>query len=121
MAILNDNKLPVQPAEPTSEEVAQRVAEQILNMSRETYNHLVRVQRQGVKAVWEHPKTTPQEVVDALGENAAKVFSYHAKITDLVKELATNEGIDVDVLLPVNSFIVNQDGTVTLEDTPYAG
>ena len=121
MAILNDNKLPAQPAEPTSQEVAERVAERIVNMSRETFNQLVRVQRQGITALWEQSKATPQEIIDALGENAVKVFSYHAKITDLVKELATDEGIDVDVKLPTNAFTIDLDGTITVENTPYAG
>lgn len=105
MSILNN---PAQPQVP----VAERVASQIVNQTRMTFQQLVSVYNEGARSFWSNPRATPQEVAAALGTNAAEVFGLHAKIGALLDEVkpdATGPGKAV-----VGQFTVNADGSVTV-------
>jgi hypothetical protein len=105
MSILNN---------PTPQQVptAERVANQIVNQTRMTFQQLVSVYNEGARSFWANPRATPQEVAAALGTNAAEVFNLHAKIGTLLAEVkpdAITAGQAV-----VGQFTVNADGTVTV-------
>lgn len=105
MSILNN---PIQPEVP----VADRVANQIVNQARMTFQQLVMTYTQGSKSFWSNPRATPQQIAASLGTNAAEVFSLHAKIGALLDEVkpgSTDEGKAV-----VGQFTVNADGSVTV-------
>jgi hypothetical protein len=92
--------------------------ENILETTRETYNQLVNVQRRGIDMVWNNPSLTPQEIVDALGEDAVKVFEFHGALTTFVQQLATAANVDVDLKTPTNAFSVLS-GNIVISDQPY--
>lgn len=85
-----------------------------------TYQQLVITQAEGIKKLWKNPQATPQQLCDAMGTDAAKVFSAHAKLTTLLLELAPMLGRTFVPALPEKNFTVNPDGTVTVLDEPFA-
>lgn len=118
MAILTDNKLG-QTSEPTPEKLEalknmqlRTTTNNILSLTRETFNRLVDVQRRGIDMVWNNPNLTPQEVVTALGDNAVKVFEFHGALTTFVQQLATSADVVVDLKAPTNAFSVVSGGIV---------
>lgn len=90
----------------------------IKNISKRAYEDLVRTQKMGIDMLWNHPELTPQEIIDALGEDAIKIFQYHGALTEYVVALATAEGITPDIKLPTNAFTI-ENGVITVLDTPY--
>jgi len=104
---------------PTKEQQLAGAAARIREISKQTFRQLVDTQKRGIEMVWENRQFTPQEVIDALGNDAAKVFLYHGALTELVKELATLDGINVDIKLPTNEFTVSKDGKITVGEGPY--
>lgn len=118
MAILNDNILPVAPTAPTTDVVLNRVTSRIKNMSRETFNQLIQTQRQGITALWENASVTPQEIINALGDDAIKVFQFHGALTEFIKGLSNIDGVNVDLKYPTNAFTINN-GKITVTDDPY--
>lgn len=90
----------------------------IRNLSKESYEELARIQKRGIRLLWKNPDLTPQEIVDGLGEDAAKVFQFHGVITKLITEIAASEGAKPDIDLPTNAFTI-EDGVVTISDQPY--
>ena len=104
-----------QPKPPTKEEMVFNTVNRIKNMSRETYRKICETQKNGVQAVWEHPKLTPQEVMDGLGKEAGKAFQFHKALTEYIVAIATAEGIEPDILLPKGDVTINADGTATVK------
>lgn len=105
-------------------EESDRIRDAILNLSRRTFSTMLEAQRLGIDLLWHGEaqglhNLTPQQVCDALGEDAAKIFSFHGALTDFVAQQAIADGVSVDLKLPPNAFAVNQDGTVTVSDQPY--
>lgn len=116
MSILNQSR-------PTLEEIPKslrltQVANRIKRFSSETYNQLLRAQNQGIDLVWNHPQLTPQEIIDALGEDAVKIFQYHGALTEYIVALATAEGITPDIKLPTNAVTI-EGNTITVTEDPY--
>jgi hypothetical protein len=107
------------PPTPTKEIKLKQVTGRIRQLSASSYKQISDIQKQGISLLWEHPELTPQEIIDALGENALKVFQYHGALTEYLVTLATLEGIQPDIKLPPNAFVVNQDGTITVTEDPY--
>jgi hypothetical protein len=103
---------------------ADRIRTAILNLSRRTFAAMLEAQRQGIDLLWHGQATglhglTPQQVCDALGEDAGKVFAFHGALTDFILTQATADGVSVDVAIPPFAFTVNADGTVTVSTEPY--
>jgi hypothetical protein len=106
--------------EPTKEQKLAQIASRIKGSISSTYQTLTNLQKQGINSVWNHPTLTPQEIVDALGVDAVKIFQYHGKLTSLIEEIAQAEGVTPDVLYPKNAFTVNPTtGKITITDQPY--
>lgn len=107
---------PIQP--PSKEEVLKRVVHRIENVSRQAFSNLVKTQREGIDIVWNHPRLTPQEIVDELGERAAKVFQFHGALTEYIKAVSEIDGVQVDLKYPTNAFTIDN-GVITVTEDPY--
>lgn len=118
MTILTDNTLPSPPQPPSKEMMLNNTVRRIENISRETFDGLVEVQRRGVDIVWSNPRLEPQEIFDALGDNAAKVVQYWSALTEFITELATVEGVTVELKYPTNAFTLSG-ASVIVSDDPY--
>lgn len=94
--------------------VADRVASQLKQQARMTFQQLVQVFNQGAQAFWKNPRVKPSEIAAALGTDAKEVFELHGKIGALlasVKPDAIAAGASV-----VGEFSYNANGTVTVVD-----
>lgn len=109
---------PIQPAEPTREVKLRLVARDIKQMSFQAYKTLCQIQKGGINKLWHNPEFTPQEIINALGEDAVKVFQYHGALTEYIGGLANNEGIQADILFPPNAFEI-ENNTITVTEEPY--
>jgi hypothetical protein len=108
------------PQEPSDDILLSRLARRIKNMALDSYENLVSVQNQGIDIVWNHPRFEPQQIIDALGTNAVKVFQYHGQLTNYITQLATAEGIQPFVKFPTKAFTINPTtGKITVLDEPY--
>lgn len=107
MSILNPQPAPqVDPAA--------RVAAQLKQQARNTFQQLVQSFNQGAQQFWANPRVKPSEISAALGTDAKEVFELHGKIGALlatVKPEAIAPGAAV-----VGEFTYNADGTVTVVD-----
>lgn len=119
MAILNDNNLPTSPKTPSKEVLLQRTTDRIKGLAKETYNQLVRTQRDGITILWENNNLTPQEIIDSLGDDALKVFKFHAALTELITVLSKIENVNVELKSPTKSFTIDSNGKITVGDQPY--
>jgi hypothetical protein len=105
MSILNPQPAP-------QIEPAVRVANQLKQTTRQTFQQLVNVFNQGAHSFWKNPRATPSEIAAALGADAKEVFELHGKIGALLA------GVKSDAIAPgmaaVGDFTYNADGTVTV-------
>lgn len=105
MSILN------QPATPEAPP-ADRIAAQLKQKARMTFQQLASAFNQTAKNFWANPQAAPAEIAASLGTDAAEVFALHGKLGAMlvtVKPEAIAEGVAV-----VGQFTVNADGTVTI-------
>lgn len=120
MAILNSNTVLATIPVITKEERLNQITSNIKNVSRETFNKLIETQRQGIRLMWETPGITPQEIIDALGPDAIKVFQFHGGLTDLINGLASIDNVDVVLKYPTNAFTIDPNtGAITVTKDPY--
>lgn len=98
----------------------QKAAFQLKGMVEGQYKQICRMQKEGIKFMWDNPDAlSPQQVADIAGTNGGKLMAFHGGLTTFIVNAATIEGVQPDIALPTNNFTVNQDGTVTVLDTPY--
>ena len=115
MSILNNTQ-----QELTLAQKQEKAAARAFSLAKQTYQQLTTAQKQGIQIVWDNPQgLTPQEVVDGMGDKAVKVFEFHGSLTDLIVELATQDGVTPDIALPKKNFTKNPDGTVTILSSDY--
>jgi len=103
----------LQETEVTPQSPAQDVAESIRMQIKGTWNRILMTHQRGMAAIWnELPEgTTPQDVLDELGTDAADVFTLSAALATLIGS------IDADAVVHVPEGVTvtaNADGTVTL-------
>ena len=60
-----------------------------------------------IDILWKNDKATAQEIIDALGTDALKVFQFHGALTDFVNGIAQLDGSEVTVKYPTNTFTVD--------------
>lgn len=120
MAILKDNTITA-PYVPSKEARLNMAVNQIKSMSAETFNTLINTQRRGIDLMWHNETLNPQEIIDALDDDAFKVFLLHGKLTELLLQLAQIDNVQVDIRLPTNAFSVDQVGKITVSEDPYTG
>lgn len=121
MAILSNTTPRPQPVDSRTLEQKQTIAaRQLKNMAQQQYSNLCRMQKQGMKYLWENPDgLTPQEVCDSVGTDASLYMLAHGALTSCIISAAQTSGIDPDITLPTNAFTINANGTVTISDDPY--
>lgn len=98
----------------------QKASFQLKAMAAGQYKQICGMQKEGIKFMWNNPDgLTPQQVADIAGTSGGKLMAFHGGLTTFLVNAATIEGVQPDIALPTNNFTVNQDGTVTVLDTPY--
>ena len=103
----------------TLDQKKEAVKRDVINMGQRHYDQLCRIQKEGIDIMWNNPTLTPQEVSDAVGVDAAVLISAHGDLTEAIIKAATSSGIEPNIKLPTNAFVINQDGTVTISEDPY--
>lgn len=92
----------------------------IAAITRAVWNDLQIRQRDGMELFWQNPDgLTPQQVADAFGTDAAKLFTFNTALVEFLVAVGTSEGVAPNISAPTNAFTVNPDGTVTVLETPY--
>lgn len=90
-------------------------AERLINMTKQTYDQMVRSFNQGAQIFWRNSMgAPPSEIAAELGTDAKEVFELHYKLGQLiatVKPEAIAEGASL-----VGNFTMNEDGTVTVSE-----
>lgn len=121
---MNNNQIFSPPAAPEAPEIslareASRLRAAVLADAREVYKRLCQIQKQGITRIWHHPRLTPQQAVDALGTDAARIFQAHGALTQVIATVAALDGVQPYLLLPTHEFAANPDGTITVGAGPY--
>jgi len=100
---------------------ASQALSSLTSISMLCWNTMLSTQHDGITTVWNNPHATPQAVCDSLGTQAADVFDEHGALTDFIVERCIVEGKDpkAHIKLPKFAFTRNQNGTVTVLDSPY--
>ncbi len=101
-------------------------AQQILRQARSMFQLLLTHHKQGYRLVWNNLRATPEEVIAALGTDAAEVFALSSQLGTLLASAVGNDmkkiienGIPTGV--PEGySYKANEDGTITLSKTDEA-
>jgi hypothetical protein len=99
-------------------EKLKRITNTIKSVSSRTYNDLVRTQKTGIDMVWNNREFTPQQVIDALGDDALKIFDVHGKLTDYLVDISAIDRVEYTPAFPTNAFTV-EDGVITVTNQPY--
>ena len=100
---------------------AQIAAQQVQNLSLSGFRSLQQFGQQGFNLIWNNANATPQEVMAALGTNAASVFALAALNNATIASAAGIGGVTPPSMpsIPTGWTITpNNDGTVTV--TPPA-
>jgi len=103
---------------PSDSEKLEKISNIIKTSSARAYKELVQIQKTGIDYVWNNREFSPQQIIDALGDNAIKIFNIHGKLTEYLIEISAIDGVDYVPALPTNAFIV-EDGKITVTDLPY--
>jgi hypothetical protein len=100
-----------------------QAAQQILRQARSLFQLILSHHKQGFRQVWDNPRATPEEVVAALGTDAAEVFALSGQLSTLLAAAVGNDmkkiiELGIPVGVPENyTYKVNEDGTLTLTKT----
>jgi hypothetical protein len=93
---------------------AKMAANRLVNITKQTYQQMVRAFNQGAEVFWQNGMgASPSEIAAELGADAKEVFELHYKLGQLiatVKPEAIAEGASL-----VGNFTMNEDGTVTID------
>ena len=121
---MSNNQIFSTPTAPEAPEIslareASRLRAAVLADAREGYKRLCQIQKQGITRIWHHPRLSPQQAVDALGTDAARIFQAHGALTQVIAAVAALDGVQPDLLLPTHEFAANPDGTITVGEGPY--
>lgn len=97
----------------------------MLNIAKQNYQTLLKMQNSGIDSVWHNPDMSPANALEALGPEGTKLFKAHGILTDAIVQLALldlPEGSNpadyisaIGISLPTAEFVYQEDGTVTLK------
>ncbi len=116
MSILTSNITPQTVL--TDEQILNALVAEIKRFSKTSYDNVLAIQNKGINLVWKRGKFTPQQIIDALGPDALKIFQMHGILTDAIKQIAAIDGISPELALPTNAFEV-VDGDIIVSENPY--
>jgi hypothetical protein len=103
----------------TKDQILANKASRIKLFSKESYQKIIDIQKQGIDSVWSNRgDITPQEICDSLGSDVVKIFQIHGILTNAIIQIAAIDGISPDIALPTNAFEV-VDGKIVVSDDPY--
>jgi hypothetical protein len=68
--------------------------------------------------LWNDPTLKPQEIIDALGDDAVKIFQVHGILTDAIKQIAEISGVVPNIATPTNAFSI-VDNVITVSNNLY--
>lgn len=106
------------PTELTDQQKLNLKAESIKRTAKVRYSQLCDMQKNGINVLWKDREHTPQQIIDALGPDALKIFQMHGILTDAINQIATIDGITPAIATPTNAFeIVN--GSIVVSEDPY--
>lgn len=91
-----------------------RVANQMKQQARMTYQQLVQVFNQSAQTFWKNPTAKPSEIAAALGTDGKEVFELHGKIGALLASVNPSSVAAGSAV--VGEFSYNADGSVTAVD-----
>jgi len=103
----------LQETEVTLPSPAEDAAESIRTQIKGTWNQILMAHQRGMATIWNDlPEgTTPQDVLDELGTDAADVFTLSAALATLIGSIDPDAVVHVPEGVTVTA---NDDGTVTL-------
>jgi len=114
LSILSQNQL----SQPTKDDLLAQKVRRLKEFSKQSYQQISFIQKQGISSLWKDTKLTPQEICDALGSDAVKIFQMHGILTNAIAQIAAIDGISPDIALPTNAFEV-VDSSIVISDDPY--
>lgn len=117
MSILNSNTTPQVVL--TDDQILNSLAAEIKNFSKKSYDSILDIQNKGINSLWKRGRFTPQQIIDALGPDALKIFQMHGILTDAINQIAAIDGISPAIALPTNAFSI-VDGSIVVSEDPYA-
>ena len=123
---------PAAPTPPTTVQLQAQLQQQVKNKASQAFQQMVRQQNDGINAIWHNPNgLTPQQAVDALGTDAARIFAAHGALTNAVVAAVSADNaamtalnpayvpVAAPILKPTFTWTVNSNGTITIGTTPY--
>lgn len=113
MSILNHT-----PTEPTDQQQLNLKAEAIKRIAKMSYSKICEIQKNGIDILWKDRKHSPQQIIDALGPDALKIFQMHGILTDAINQIAAIDGITPEIATPTNAFDI-VDGSIVVSEDPY--
>lgn len=99
----------IQPHRPSS---ARMAADRLIQMTKNTYNHMVMTFNEGSQIFWNNMNASPSEIAAELGSDAKEIFELHGKLGALLASVKP-ESITIGSSV-VGDFTMNDDGTVTI-------
>jgi hypothetical protein len=96
---------------------AQVAAQQVQNLSLSGFRNLQQFGQQGFNLIWNNKNATPQEVIAALGTNAAAVFGLATLNNSTIASAATIGGAPAPTMpsIPAGYTVTfNADGSATV-------
>jgi hypothetical protein len=107
------------PTQLTDDQKLTLKADGIKRSARAGFARICDIQRSGIDHLWKDRTHSPQEIIDALGSDALKIFQMHGILTDAINQIAAIDGISPEITLPTNAFEV-VDGSIVVSEDPYA-
>lgn len=99
----NKNPAPNNPAE---------ISKRLKTQAKNVYNTMVGMFIRTSKMFWNNPNATPDEIAEALGTDAKKLFELHYKLGNFIAEINPSDISEVSNI--IGKFTINEDGTVTV-------
>lgn len=109
MSILDreDNNIPI--------DVSLQVSRRIINSAKMTFNNLLNNYIEGTNIFWNNPRgASPKDIAEKLGTDAAEVFQLHYAVGQFLESIKPGCTAEVNSNIPWNTFVLNEDGTVTI-------
>jgi hypothetical protein len=119
MSLLGNNTLNKK-VEISKDVKLRNTAERIKQLVKQCHNNIVNAQRDGIDIMWGNKDLTPQEIIDELGVDVIKVFHFHHKLTQFIKDISEFDGAVTELKYPTNNISIDSsNGKVTVTNEPY--
>lgn len=106
------------PSQLSKEERLTQKIKLIREFGKQSFQQITHLQTRGIRLLWDDNYFTPQEIIDALGTDALKLFKMHDILTTAIVNIAEVDGIKPNIALPTNSF-TTLSGSIVVSEEPY--